>query len=270
MHPELFSIGPLPIHTYGFFIAIGFMVAVEVTRQLSLKAKLDTERVLEGAYWSLLIGLLGARLLFVMTRWTDFERDPVSIFKIWEGGLVFLGGPLLVMPFLFWYFRKYKVPLWPVFDVAAPALAISHAFGRLGCLGAGCCYGKPTGTSFGVRLYSNLVEPQYQGVLLHPTQLYEAGSLMILFFGLLWMSRRKVFDGEVALSYLIAYPVIRSVIEVFRGDLIRGFIIEDVLSTSQFICIFIFLGAVAVLVYRLKQVQTVGFLNKNQRYSSQE
>ncbi len=270
MHPELLKIGPFPIHTYGFLIAIGFIVAAEVLRVLSIRAKLDTERVLEAAYWSLLVGLLGARVLFVITQLREFSHDPLGIFRIWEGGLVFLGGPIFVIPFLIWYLRKYKVPIWPLFDIAAPALAIGHAFGRLGCLAAGCCYGKPTGTAFGVRLYSNIVEPHLQGIPLHPTQLYEAGSLLVLFFGLLWLLRRKVFEGQVALAYLIAYPVIRSIIEVFRGDLVRGFVIDDVLSTSQFISIFVFLGAVCALIFRLRQVQSEGLEGLKQGLQNQK
>ncbi len=255
MYPELIKIGPFPVHTYGFLIAMGFILAVEVLRNLSIRAQLDTEKVLDAAYRSLLIGFLGARILFVITQWSEFSRDPMGIFRVWEGGFVFLGGPLLVVPYLVWYARKHKLPLWRFFDVSAPPLALGHAFGRLGCLAAGCCYGKPTGTSYGVKLYSSIVEPYLQGVPLHPTQLYEASSLVLLCFGLLWIMRRKMFDGQVALSYLIAYPVIRSVIELFRGDIVRGFVVEGLISTSQFISIFVFAGAVGMLVYRLRQVQ---------------
>jgi phosphatidylglycerol:prolipoprotein diacylglycerol transferase len=257
MFPELFKIGPFPIHTYGFLIAVGFIVSAEVIRVLSIPAKLDTERVLEASYWSLLIGLLGARILFVITQWPEFSHNPLGIFKIWEGGLVFWGGPILVVPFLIWYVKKHQIPLWPLLDIASPALVIGHAIGRLGCLAAGCCYGKPTGTSFGVKLYSDIVELHMQGIPLHPTQLYEAGSLLVLFFGLLHLLKRKTFDGQVFLSYFMIYPVIRSVIEIYRGDIVRGFVIEDVLSTSQFISIFIFLGALSVLIFRLKSAEKI-------------
>jgi phosphatidylglycerol:prolipoprotein diacylglycerol transferase len=91
-------------------------------------------------------------------------------------------------------------------------------------------------------------------VPLHPTQLYEASALLILFIGLLWVHRRKAFDGQVALTYFIAYPIIRSIIEVFRGDIIRGFVIQDVLSTSQFISLLVFVAASAALAMRLRQV----------------
>ncbi len=257
MYPILINFGPLPIHTYGFLIAIGFLVAISIVKRLCVKSSLDVEKILDLGFWCLLIGFLGSRILFIITRFGDFMSHPMDMFKIWEGGLVFLGGPILVIPFLIWYVNKHKLPIWKTLDVLGPGLVIAHVFGRFGCLAAGCCYGKPTGTQFGVRLYSDLVDRQYQGIPLHPTQLYEAGALFILFIGLLYVYKKKSFDGQVALTYFLAYPIIRSIIEVFRGDFIRGFVIEDVLSTSQFISVVIFLVALGILWFRLQQIQVV-------------
>ena len=148
--------------------------------------------------------------------------------------------------------RKHKMKPWKTADIMIPGLVIAHMFGRFGCLSAGCCYGKPTGSSWGVRLYSDLVDPNLRGVPLHPTQLYEAGSLFVLFLFLMRLHKKKSFDGQVVLTYFMAYPIIRSIIEIFRGDLIRGFVIDGVLSTSQFISILVFLAALAVLIYRLR------------------
>ena len=258
MHPLLLSLGPIPIHTYGFMIAIGFLVAVGVMRRLAVQSKLDVERILDLAFWALLVGFAGCRILFIITRLSYFMSDPISMFKIWEGGLVFYGGPVAVLPFLIWYVRKYRLPLWSVMDVMVPALTIAHMFGRFGCLAAGCCYGKPTGTSFGVILTSDLVDPDHRGIPLHPTQLYEAAALFILFWGLIWVYRNRKFDGQVALTYFMAYPIIRSVVEIFRGDSIRGFIIEDVLSTSQFISILVFALAFFFLQFRLRKLNAAG------------
>ena len=255
MHPLLFNIGPVPIHTYGFLIAIGFLIGVSVVKRLAARSGLDIERTLDLTFWCLLVGFLGCRILFIITRWSYFMENPLDMVKIWEGGLVFYGGPLLVIPFVIWYVRKHKMPIWRTLDALTPGLVIAHVFGRFGCLSAGCCYGKPTGTGFGVRLYSDLVDGNLRGVPLHPTQLYEAGALFILFWGLLSIFKHKKFDGQVALSYLIAYPIIRSIVEVFRGDEIRGFIIEDVISTSQFISILVFFTAFVVLVLRLRQTK---------------
>ncbi|MEK6707032.1 MAG: prolipoprotein diacylglyceryl transferase [Bdellovibrionota bacterium] len=254
MHPLLIKIGPIPIHTYGVLIAIGFLAGIFTARKLAARSGLNVDRFLDFSFWALLIGLIGARALFVITRIESFLLDPVSIFKVWEGGLVFFGGLLAVVPFAWWYFKKYKLPFWKTADVALPGLVIGHFFGRLGCLAAGCCYGKPTGSSFGIRLYSDLVESAYHGITLHPTQLYEAGALLVLFVGMMSVFKRKKFDGQVALTYFLIYPVIRSVIEVFRGDLIRGFVIDNVVSTSQFISALVFVAALVILVVRSRQL----------------
>lgn len=257
MHPELFKIGSVPIHTYGFLIAVGFLCAVFVIRKLSIRSGLDVDRTLDFTFWLLLVGFLGARVLYIFTRLDYFMSDPQAIFRVWEGGLVFLGGPMAVIPFAIWYMKKYKMPTWKTADVLVPGLTINHMFGRFGCLSAGCCYGKPTDAPWGIRLYSDLVDRGLQGVPLHPTQIYEALALGLLFIALLIVNRRKAFDGQVCLTYFMAYPIIRSIIEVYRGDLIRGFVIDGILSTSQFLSILIFAAASAVLWYRLKQLRTL-------------
>lgn len=255
MHPILLNLGPIPIHTYGFLIALGFLIAVSVIKRLAHRANLNVEKVLDLTFWCLLVGFLGARILFVITRFSYFMEDPLSILKVWEGGLVFLGGPLVAVPFLVWYVKRNQISLWKTMDVLTPGLVVAHAFGRMGCLAAGCCYGKPTGSSFGIRFYSELVDRHLHGIPLHPTQIYESSSLLLLFCGLLYVFRKKIFDGQVALTYFLIYPIIRSIIEVFRGDLIRGFVIDEVLSTSQFISILVFIAALAMLVFRVRQVQ---------------
>ena len=255
MYPILLQLGPLTIHTYGFLIAIGFLTSLAVIRRLAERAKLDVERVLDLAFWILVVGFAGSRILFVITRLPDFIADPLAIFRVWEGGLVFLGGPIAAVPFVAWYTKKHKLPVWRTMDAMIPGLVIAHAFGRTGCLAAGCCYGKPTGGTWGIKLYSELVDKGLHGVPLHPTQLYEATALLILFAGLLWTFFRKHFDGQVILTYFMAYPVIRSLIEIYRGDLIRGFVIDGILSTSQFISILIFVAATAALIWRMRQLK---------------
>lgn len=252
MHPVLVKLGPITIHSYGFLIAIGFLIAVAVIRMLALRSRLDVDRVLDLTFWSLLVGFVGARVLFIITRWDTFMADPASMIRVWEGGLVFFGGPLAVAPFVWWYTRRHRLAFWRTGDVLIPGLVIAHAFGRLGCVAAGCCYGRPTGSSWGLHLPDELVEPEFRGLALHPVQLYEATALAILFLGLLLLHRRKAFDGQIVFVYFMAYPVIRSIVEVFRGDPIRGFVIDGVLSTSQFISILVFVAASVALHLRLK------------------
>lgn len=252
MHPLLLKIGPIPIHTYGFLIALGFLAALFVIKRLAIRSQLDPDRVLDLTFWSLLVGFAGSRLLFILTRYETYLADPLSMLRVWEGGLVFLGGPIAVFPFVVAYVRRHKLPIWKTMDVMIPGLVIAHMFGRFGCLSAGCCYGKPTGSNWGLRLYSELVDRDMRGIPLHPTQLYEASALFILFCGLLWVYRNRRFDGQVVLTYFMAYPVIRSIIEVFRGDLIRGFVIDEWLSTSQFISSLIFIAAFCALILKIR------------------
>jgi phosphatidylglycerol:prolipoprotein diacylglycerol transferase len=223
-------------------------------QRLAARSGLDPERMQDLIFGGLLIGFLGARIVFIITRFSFFMDNPLDMFKVWEGGLVFYGGPIATVPFIIWFTRKHGFPFWKTLDIIGPGITIAHAFGRLGCLAAGCCYGRPTGANWGVKLNSELVDPSMRGIYLHPTQLYESASLFILFAVLMWMFRRKRFDGQIALIYFMTYPVIRSIIEIYRGDTIRGFVIGDWLSTSQFISILVFIGAAIVLKIRLKQV----------------
>ncbi|MCM0604983.1 MAG: prolipoprotein diacylglyceryl transferase [Xanthomonadaceae bacterium] len=255
MHPLLFNMGPVPIHSYGLLIAIGFLSALEIIRRLSIKSKLPVDPVMDIVFWMLISGFIGARLLFVITRFDYFAAHPLEIIRVWEGGLVFFGGLITATAVFVFQMRKSKLPIWKVADVLVPGLVLNHAFGRLGCLAAGCCYGKPTDLPWGIHLHSELVERSLRGVSLHPVQLYEAGSLLLLLFGLLWIFKHKKFDGQVGISYFIIYPVIRSIVELFRGDFIRGFIIDPWLSTSQFISLFVVVGSLCVLLLRLKRVR---------------
>jgi phosphatidylglycerol:prolipoprotein diacylglycerol transferase len=251
MLPILLRIGDFPVHTYGFLIALGFLLCVWVSKREAQRQGLPAERVVDLGFWALLVGMIGARVLYVFTRWPYYSEHPLEILYVWEGGLVFFGGPLACIPFFVWYTRHYKLPRWKVLDIGCQALPLAHAFGRLGCLSAGCCHGRATGGNWGIKLYTELVEENLRGVYIHPTQIYESVSLLLLFFALRRLRFHKKFDGQIMLTYLIAYSIIRSVIEIFRGDSIRGFVIDGVLSTSQFISLLVI--AVALVFYFKKR-----------------
>ncbi|MBI3556795.1 MAG: prolipoprotein diacylglyceryl transferase [Deltaproteobacteria bacterium] len=252
MFPILLNIGTFPVHSYGFLIAVGFLLCVWVSKREGQRQGLSGEKIVDLGFWSLLVGMIGSRILYVITLYPHYLAHPYEIFYVWEGGLVFFGGPLLCIPFFFWYTKHYQLPRWKIIDIGATAIPLAHAFGRLGCLSAGCCHGKATGGNWGIKLYTELVEPGLRGVYVHPTQIYESVCLMVLFFGLRSMRYRKKFDGEIVCTYLITYSIIRSIIEVFRGDTVRGFVIQDILSTSQFISILVIAGTLA-LYFKLRK-----------------
>jgi phosphatidylglycerol:prolipoprotein diacylglycerol transferase len=251
MYPHLFTIGPVTVPTYGVLFSLGLLAGVAVASRLAARSSLDKDQVWTLAWLCIFVGFVGARLVHVLAHLNYFLAHPLEFFRFWEGW-AFLGGPIAALLLILWYAPRHHMPIWKVLDVFTPPLPIGLVFARLGCLMAGCCYGKPTGCTFGITLHGYQVDPQCRGVPLHPTQLYEAAGSLLLFFWLLRVFKRKTFDGQVFLSFFIAYPVFRSIIECFRGDSIRGFVVDGVLSTSQLVSILIFIPAFVLMVVMRK------------------
>lgn len=248
MFPVLFQIGSVPIHSYGFFIALGYISALGLLAWLAKSRALPSARFLDLAFLALVSGVLGGRLLFVLTNLPYFLRYPGEVFDFWQGGLVFYGGFLLALVACYFYIRRAQLPLAESLDILAPALTLGHAFGRIGCLAAGCCYGSYCELPWSVHLHSDLVDPALRGLPLHPVQVYESVALFFLTLALVFLhQKRRLAPGGVAIIYVMAYSVIRSVLELFRGDGIRGFLVENWLSTSQGIAVALFLGCAFIL-----------------------
>jgi phosphatidylglycerol:prolipoprotein diacylglycerol transferase len=247
MHPLLFQYGFLKLHTYGLMIVIGFLLGMYLVRKQAVIQKLDPDRLVDMSFWGLAFGLLGGRIVYIITRIDYFSDHLVEIFYFWEGGLVFYGG-FIGGAFAFWFFaRRYKLPILKSMDLAVPSLAIAHMFGRFGCFFAGCCFGRPApGIPWAIVFHDplSLAPP---GIPLHPTQLYDALNALIIFVVTLLVQRRQKFTGQLLALYMILYSIGRSVVEVYRGDTIRGFVIDPWLSTSQFISILVF--GVGVYLY---------------------
>jgi len=247
MYPKLIEIGPLTIHTYGFLIAIGFLIGLWLAVRQATKEGIFPTKIIDLGFYILLAAIIGSRLFFVIINLDHYLRNPLDIFKIWEGGLVFYGGVLLAIPTVIWYVRKNNLALWQTADIFAPSVAIGHVFGRLGCFAAGCCYGKTAQTlPWGV-IFTDPDCLAPTDVLLHPTQLYESAGELIIFFILLVFRRYKSFNGQLFMTYLLLYSVLRFVVEFFRGDIARGFLIADI-SVSQSISAGMFLIAIIGLI----------------------
>lgn len=266
MWPELFSIPafgplrePIGIHAYGIAIAIGFIVSTFVAiRRAKNFGLAEPERFADLAFYLLLIGLLGSRALFIAVNWQDYVAHPEELIAFWRGGLVFYGGFILALAFSYFWTRRQKLSFLEVSDAMMPALAIGHAFGRLGCFAAGCCFGRPTNVAWAVRFPEDSVVAMGQhaaGLIplgtaphpVHPTQLYEAAAELLIFAVLMWVPRK--FRGQQILTYLILYPIARSIIEIYRGDSDRGFVFGTWLSTGQFVSLFVALAAGGLVVY---------------------
>lgn len=264
MHPILFeiprmdlgawTIGPIPIRMYGLMIGIGFLLAVTVASRRARKQDINPELVLDMGVYLLLAAIIGSRLLYVLTTIREFRANPLEVFAIWKGGLVFYGGLLAAVPVGIWYVRRHGLPVWKTADIMAPSIALGHAFGRLGCFFAGCCHGAPCSGPLCVT-FSDVHSLAPLNVPLIPTQLMESGAEFLTFGLLLVLSRSKRFDGQIFGLYLVMYAVLRFIIEFFRGDAARGVYFGGMISTSQIIAILIAVAAVAGMTVRWKKIK---------------
>jgi phosphatidylglycerol---prolipoprotein diacylglyceryl transferase len=243
MHPVLFEVGGITIYTYGFFIALGAVAAFSYMAWQSKREFGVTFDQSNNLFILLLAaGIVGGKLFMIFEDPSYYLSHPGRLFS--GSGFVFYGSLLLCIPAMIWFFRKNKIPTLPMLDVMAIVTCIVHGFGRIGCFMAGCCYGHPTDSIFAVTFSDPLCHAKPLNTPLHPTQLYEAGFIFLLVTGLMILKARKTFDGQVFIVYLIIYACGRSIIEMFRGDLARGFVIEDILSNSQFISLIVIITAV--------------------------
>ncbi len=252
MHPILFKIGPITIYTYGVLIATAFFLGLALAARQARVEGEDPQKIMDLSFYILLSAIIGSRLLYIVVEYKEYISNPLRIFKVWEGGLVFYGGFIMAMAVVIIYIRKHEMNLWKVGDILAPSVAIGQGVGRLGCFFAGCCYGRETDVSWAVIFKDpNTLAPM--DVHLHPTQLYDSANGFIIFAILLILRKFKKFDGQLFWTYTLLYAVGRFIVEIFRGDE-RGFVIESFLSTSQFIAIPLFIVSLAMLI-RLKQKQ---------------
>lgn len=217
MHPVLIDIGPLTIHSYGFFIAAAFLLGMWLTRREAMKYGLNPQVVPDLAFYLIISAIVGSRILFVLLDPKPFVEDPLLIFQFWKGGLVFVGGVVAAVATAWAVIRVKKEPFWKWADAFAPGIAAGQFLGRIGCLMAGCCYGKPTTLPWAI----TFTHPQSLAPLhipLHPTQIYH--SLAGLVTCILLLSFRSKFrgSGQRFAMFLILYALFRFSIEIFRGD----------------------------------------------------
>ncbi len=262
MHPILFeiprieflswTIGPIPIRLYGLMIGLGFIIGIFLAARQAKKEGMNPDRILDLGVYLLLTAIVGSRVLFVLTDLRAFVERPFEAFALWKGGLVFYGGLLAAVPVGIWYVKRHKLPVWRTADIMAPSIALGQAFGRLGCFSAGCCYGAPAVGWLSV-VFTDPQSLAPLGVPLYPTQLMEATGNLLIFGSLLFLRRSKKFDGQIFWLYVLAYAVLRFIIEFFRGDAIRGLYFGGLISTSQIIALGMFVLS-GCMVWRLKRL----------------
>ncbi len=287
----------LPVHTYGALYVAGLLVGMFVAfRQAKLGNKYHND-ILDFGFWALVGALIGARVLFILVEadyyfvdhpFTEIPNLGISIptvLALWKGGFVFWGGAVGGAVALVLFCRKRNIRLGELADLCAPGLALGHAVGRLGCVAGGCCFGYATyhldkagqviaDTPFALAFpegsiaYGDLLSKASGETLqlmqtlgttvpLFPVQILESVGNVAIFFILMFLIPVKRAHGQLALIYFILYSIMRSIAEMFRGDSARGFVIDNFLSTSQFISLVMSLGALVMIIVLSKRHKTV-------------
>jgi len=241
------------IPTYGLMCFLGIAAAAVVAVMLAKKQKIDFYDFVETAIITLICAGIGAKLLFVIVSWNSiiemFKNNSfwASLEAIIKGGFVFYGGLIGGAIGLFLTLKIKKQPILKTVNIYAVVLTLGHAFGRIGCFMAGCCYGMEYNgfLSFTYKSAMDLSTPI--GVPLLPIQLIEAFALFAL-FAILLVAYLKMAKHRnmVCLIYAFGYSIIRFTLEFFRGDKERGLFLN--LSTSQWISILIFVVATSLMV----------------------
>ncbi|MGL1887906.1 MAG: prolipoprotein diacylglyceryl transferase [Reichenbachiella sp.] len=253
MHPILFSFDNINIHSYGILIALG-AITVYFFAQYKAKHELGIDPYIIQALARIIIigALVGGKFFFYLENPSFYFASFENLKHDFRNGFVFYGSLVTVVPLVIWYVRKKKVPVWPLMDLMAFVALILHAFGRVGCFMAGCCYGKETDGPIFIS-FSDPISIAPTGVHLHPTQLYSV-TLLLSIFAVLWMFKRhKRFEGQIFLLYIMLYSVGRSIIEIFRGDVSRGYVIDNWVSHSQAIALVLISIMAMIYVNKLKK-----------------
>jgi len=215
VHPVCLKIGNFVIYWYGVFVALGIIVSSFVFQLKARKTGYSDEISGKIIFYTVLSGIIGARIVHVLAYFHYYMRNPVEIIMLRNGGLAIQGGILAGLLGLIYISKKLNVNVRQNLDMVASVVPLGQAIGRIGCLFHGCCYGKPSTHWFSIKF-------PFLETRVHPTEIYYFIGDLAIFFLLYLFSRDKHQDGEIAAWYLIFFGSLRYWIDHFRGDLIPG------------------------------------------------
>jgi phosphatidylglycerol:prolipoprotein diacylglycerol transferase len=264
MHPILLDLGRFKLHSYGLMVFLAFAFGVWLAVRRGRKIGITDEKVLDMSVWVLVSAIVGARVAYVMFhldefrgRWLDVINPFQSDGTIGIGGLVVLGGVVLTVLVMGWYFRKHGLPVLKMLDMFIPPLAFGIAIGRIGCFLNGCCFGMPTDSPLGVVFPACSGAGQmFPGQHIHPTQVYEFIYAAMIGIVLLLRSPRKRFEGELFYLFLLLYGPFRFFNETLRYYRSGMIIFESgdfSFTVSMFISLAMVIGGVVMLIRGYKQ-----------------
>jgi phosphatidylglycerol---prolipoprotein diacylglyceryl transferase len=231
-------------------VALGFLAGLWTASRRSPRDGISPEKILDLGPWLILGSILGARALYVVTFWQEeFAGRPLwEVVAVWRGGLVYYGGLIGAIAACLVYIRMRGLPTWKVADSVAPSIALGHVFGRIGCLMNGCCFGRPCSLPWAIVFPPEAKERGAPaGVPVHPTEIYESLLNLVLYIALARLFRRKKFDGQVFGVYLVSYALLRSFVEMFRGDYPQNQIVAGHITPAHWVSLIILIAGIILL-----------------------
>ncbi|MFW6415309.1 MAG: prolipoprotein diacylglyceryl transferase [Thermodesulfobacteriota bacterium] len=246
MHPILIEFGSITIYSYGFFIAAAFLLGLGIAAWQARIKGLDYSLVPDLGFYLIIGAIVGSRLFYILIHPQYFWEHPLYIVQFWKGGLVFLGGAILAAVIGLVYLHHKKQPFWDWADAFSPGIAAGQAVGRIGCLMAGCCYGKTCSLPWALK-FTNPDSLAPTGIALHPTQIYHSLAGVITFSLLLFFRKKLQSSGQLFALFMILYGIFRFGIEFFRGDY-RGFV--WIISTTQLLAMGLILLGIAIFAWK--------------------
>ncbi len=238
MIPELFSFGPIHLHSYGLLVAIGVASAIYFVKRNAQIQGLKPDLVIDIATVVVLVSFLAARLFYVALYFEYFLKAPLEIFMIWKGGLVLYGGWLGGLLTFYLFALSKQISFLRLLDLFVPAIAVAQGFGRVGCFLNGCCYGTETELPWGIKY-------AFLAAKVHPTQLYESLFCFALAGFLFWITSKQPKPGVISGFHFLFYGVGRFFLEFIRGDQSRSFFN---LTLPQVMSIFIVTSGIILLL----------------------
>jgi phosphatidylglycerol:prolipoprotein diacylglycerol transferase len=223
MYPCLLTIGSRAVSSYGFFMILGYTAGIAAILILAHNKNMPIVETSAYVLFAAAASIIGGKLFLwaseIVRNPSYYSQNPQELWKWPHGGGATYGAVAGAALFSLWYLKKFHLPVWPMGDIAAPGIALAQGVMKIGCFSAGCCYGTACSLPWAVSFPN---DPTAR----HPTQLYESGLNFFNFLFLLFMSKRKRFDGQIIALYLIDYSILRFTLEYFRGDAARGFLIH--------------------------------------------
>jgi phosphatidylglycerol---prolipoprotein diacylglyceryl transferase len=218
VYPEIAHWGPIHIRSYGLMLAVAFLVGTWIALREARRLRLDEDKLVSVILVTLVASVFGARLLYVLEHLPDYRRNWSSVLALWEGGLTLYGGVVAGAAAGLWMARRLGLPMWTVADALTPSVALGTAFGRVGCLLNGCCYGRPTTLPWGI-VYPPDSFPglEFGSTPIHPSQAYFAIAGLGLFL-LLWSIRKRMtLPGQLFWLFIVLFSLVRVPLDFTRA-----------------------------------------------------